>query len=48
MPVIYSQKFQSLTPDSPCQTGEDACIDSKFAQCVNGKFVLQQCGGGLM
>ncbi|KAI9063827.1 hypothetical protein FKP32DRAFT_1571066 [Trametes sanguinea] len=46
--IALNQKFASLTPDSPCQTGEDACIDSKFAQCVNGKFVLQSCGSGLV
>ncbi|KAI0657911.1 hypothetical protein C8Q70DRAFT_1055291 [Cubamyces menziesii] len=46
--IALNQKFQSLTPNSSCQTGEDACIDNKFAQCVNGKFVLQQCGGGLI
>ncbi|KAI0655242.1 hypothetical protein C8Q70DRAFT_1057609 [Cubamyces menziesii] len=46
--IALNQKFQSLSANSPCQTGEDACVDNKFAQCVNGKFVLQQCAGGLV
>ncbi|KAF8331899.1 proline-rich protein [Cantharellus anzutake] len=40
-------KFASLTPGSPCTEGENACVDGKFAQCVNKKFVLTQCGSGL-
>ncbi|EIW58849.1 uncharacterized protein TRAVEDRAFT_149286 [Trametes versicolor FP-101664 SS1] len=44
--IALNDKFSKLTPDSSCQTGEDACVDNKFAQCVSGKFVLQQCGGG--
>ncbi|KAI0033720.1 hypothetical protein K488DRAFT_84671 [Vararia minispora EC-137] len=41
-----NQNFTSLTPDSPCTAGEDACVNNKFAQCVSGKFVLQSCGSG--
>ncbi|PPQ90738.1 hypothetical protein CVT25_010126 [Psilocybe cyanescens] len=37
-------KFLSLTADSPCTAGENACIGSSFAQCVGGKFVAQSCG----
>ena len=43
-----SQKFATLTPDSPCTAGEQACVNDQFAQCVNGKFVLQACAGGTM
>ncbi|TBU64665.1 hypothetical protein BD310DRAFT_805284 [Dichomitus squalens] len=46
--IALNNKFAALDANSACQSGEDACVDSKFAQCVNGKFVLQQCGGGLI
>ncbi|OJT08567.1 hypothetical protein TRAPUB_494 [Trametes pubescens] len=46
--IALNAKFSKLTADSSCQTGEDACVDNKFAQCVSGKFVTQQCGGGLI
>lgn len=39
-------KFKTLTPTSACQTGENACINSQFAQCANGKFVLTACAPG--
>ncbi|THH21555.1 hypothetical protein EW146_g11 [Bondarzewia mesenterica] len=39
-------KFASLTVNSVCQDGEQACIASAFAQCVGGKFVSTQCPGG--
>jgi hypothetical protein len=38
--------FEKLTPDSPCKDGEQACVQDQFAQCVNGKFALNSCGGG--
>lgn len=38
--------FAKLTPDSSCKSDEDACIDDKFAKCVNGKFQLQDCAPG--
>ncbi|KAF8909379.1 hypothetical protein CPB84DRAFT_1765989 [Gymnopilus junonius] len=37
-------QFASLTADSPCTDGEDACVGTAFAQCVGGKFVTQPCG----
>ncbi|KAI0374556.1 hypothetical protein BV20DRAFT_961760 [Pilatotrama ljubarskyi] len=46
--IALNQKFATLTADSPCTAGENACVDSKFAQCVNGKFVTQACAGGLV
>jgi len=39
-------KFASLTPNSPCNDGESACVGTSFAQCVGGKFVSTQCAGG--
>ncbi|KAF9499644.1 hypothetical protein BDN71DRAFT_1441801 [Pleurotus eryngii] len=36
-------QFASLTADSPCQEGEQACIDGGFAQCVGGRFVIATC-----
>ncbi|KAI0779861.1 hypothetical protein C8Q74DRAFT_1217252 [Fomes fomentarius] len=44
--IALNQKFAGLNENSPCQTGEDACIADKFAQCVNGKFVAQACAPG--
>ncbi|OCH92712.1 hypothetical protein OBBRIDRAFT_418554 [Obba rivulosa] len=46
--IALNQQFASLTPNSPCTTGEDACVNSQFAQCVNGKFVLQACASTLV
>jgi len=41
-----NQKFKSLTADSPCTDGEQACVDGGFAQCVGGKFVTTPCSSG--
>jgi hypothetical protein len=41
-----NQKFQALTPASPCTNGEQACVNGQFAQCVGGKFALTPCSGG--
>ncbi|CAG8762656.1 26486_t:CDS:2, partial [Dentiscutata erythropus] len=38
-----NEKFSSLTPDSPCKIGQNACVNGEFAQCPNGKFVLFPC-----
>ncbi|KAH9479464.1 hypothetical protein JR316_0008058 [Psilocybe cubensis] len=40
-------KFATLTADSACTAGENACINGGFAQCVNGKFAVTGCAGGL-
>jgi len=37
-------QFQSLTANSSCQEGTDACVSGGFAQCVSGKYVISQCG----
>ncbi|KAH8094935.1 hypothetical protein BXZ70DRAFT_991890 [Cristinia sonorae] len=39
-------KFANLNENSPCQSGENACINGAFAQCVFGKFVVMGCGAG--
>ncbi|KAI8974605.1 hypothetical protein BD414DRAFT_498179 [Trametes punicea] len=36
-------KFATLTADSSCNEGDQACIDGGFAQCVSGKFVNMGC-----
>ncbi|KAF9444810.1 hypothetical protein P691DRAFT_627410, partial [Macrolepiota fuliginosa MF-IS2] len=41
-----NQKFASLTASSSCTSGENACVNNAFAQCVNGKFVSTSCAGG--
>ncbi|KAM6496957.1 proline-rich protein [Amanita muscaria] len=41
-------EFATLTANSPCTDGENACVGSSFAQCVGGKFVTTPCAGGLM
>ncbi|KAF8880293.1 hypothetical protein BD779DRAFT_1093969 [Infundibulicybe gibba] len=41
-------KFATLTASSACTAGENACIGTEFAQCVNGKFVATPCAGGLI
>lgn len=42
-----NKKFASLTADSTCSTGDTACINGGFAQCVGGNFVVSPCSGGL-
>ncbi|ETW80213.1 hypothetical protein HETIRDRAFT_428372 [Heterobasidion irregulare TC 32-1] len=42
-----NKQFQSLTADSSCTDGQNACIGDAFAQCVGGAFVQSQCGSGL-
>ncbi|KAJ8454367.1 hypothetical protein ONZ45_g19337 [Pleurotus djamor] len=39
-------QFASLTPESSCQDGQQACVNGQFAQCANGKFLLTACAGG--
>ncbi|KAI5118764.1 hypothetical protein M0805_004850 [Coniferiporia weirii] len=37
-------QFATLTANSTCNTGENACIGSSFALCANGQFALMDCG----
>ncbi|KAI0633419.1 hypothetical protein C8Q77DRAFT_787039 [Trametes polyzona] len=46
--LAQNQQFASLSADSPCTPGQSACVSGQFAQCVNGKFVLQPCASGLV
>ncbi|KAI0079860.1 hypothetical protein K474DRAFT_1639074 [Panus rudis PR-1116 ss-1] len=40
-------QFASLTADSQCNDGDNACLsDGSFAQCVGGKFISTPCSGG--
>lgn len=41
-----NRSFDSLTADSPCNDGEQACVEGGFAQCVGGAFQITQCSGG--
>ncbi|KIJ32323.1 hypothetical protein M422DRAFT_783466 [Sphaerobolus stellatus SS14] len=43
-----NRQFQSLTADSPCTSGQNACVGTQFAQCTNGKFVPFDCAATLM
>ncbi|KZS99882.1 uncharacterized protein LAESUDRAFT_765126 [Laetiporus sulphureus 93-53] len=40
-------EFATLTANSSCTEGEDACVNGEFAQCISGAYVLQSCGSGL-
>ncbi|KAG6891213.1 hypothetical protein C0995_008465 [Termitomyces sp. Mi166 len=40
---VLNTQFATLTTDSHCSTGDQACIDGGFAQCIGGKFVVTQC-----
>ncbi|KZT64581.1 hypothetical protein DAEQUDRAFT_732430 [Daedalea quercina L-15889] len=40
-------QFASLTANSSCSEGTDACVNGEFAQCVSGAYMLQSCGSGL-
>ncbi|CAI2173025.1 729_t:CDS:2 [Funneliformis geosporum] len=37
------KNFDKLKPNLSCKE-RDACVKGQFAQCVNGKFVLNSCG----
>ncbi|KAH9449853.1 hypothetical protein MJO28_010934 [Puccinia striiformis f. sp. tritici] len=40
-------KFSSMDANSPCKTGDSACIAGGFSQCVGGKYVGGPCAQGL-
>lgn len=44
--ISQQQQFDSLTADSPCTAGQNACVQGAFAQCVGGKFASTPCAGG--
>ncbi|KZT21148.1 hypothetical protein NEOLEDRAFT_1139771 [Neolentinus lepideus HHB14362 ss-1] len=39
-------QFGTLTASSSCTDGENACVGSSFAMCVNGAYVLMECNTG--
>ncbi|RPD56916.1 hypothetical protein L226DRAFT_468079, partial [Lentinus tigrinus ALCF2SS1-7] len=39
-------KFATLTADSSCNDGDQACVSGGFAQCSGGKFQVTPCSGG--
>lgn len=44
---LLNRKFQSLSANSPCNAGEQACVKGQLAQCVGGKFVMTPCASTL-
>jgi len=44
--IALNNKFKSLTKNSACTSGQEACVGNGFAQCDNNKFVVTPCGGG--
>ncbi|TFY70109.1 hypothetical protein EVJ58_g47 [Rhodofomes roseus] len=44
--IAQNAQFATLTANLSCETGTDACVEQKFAQCVSGSYVLQSCGSG--
>lgn len=44
--IAANQRFATLNANSPCQDGENACVNDGFAQCVGGRFVIQPCAPG--
>ncbi|KAG2121241.1 hypothetical protein DEU56DRAFT_100243 [Suillus clintonianus] len=37
----------TLTANSSCTEGTNACVNGAFAQCVGGTYATQSCGSGL-
>jgi len=40
-------KFATLTADSTCSDGDEACVNGAFAQCIGGKFQTTPCAASL-
>jgi hypothetical protein len=38
--------FATLNANSPCTSGQNACVNGNFATCSNGKFATTACPGG--
>ncbi|KAI0342963.1 hypothetical protein BDW22DRAFT_1393621 [Trametopsis cervina] len=39
-------QFSTLTPTSPCQDNQQACVNNRLAECRDGKFILTKCEAG--
>ncbi|GBE78481.1 hypothetical protein BKA93DRAFT_537108 [Sparassis latifolia] len=46
--IALNNQFKTLTANSSCTSGDIACVNSEFAQCVNGQYVLHSCGTTLI
>jgi hypothetical protein len=46
--IALNEKFKTFTDGGNCDAATDAnaCVGTSFAQCVNGKFVVQACAPG--
>jgi len=44
--IALNQQFKTLSFNSSCKSGENACINDQFAQCVAAKFSVTSCSGG--
>jgi len=38
-----NNQYASLTPDSSCTDGEDACVQGKFGHCYQGRYLTYSC-----
>jgi len=41
-------QFATLTANSSCTDGQNACVSGAFAQCIGGKFVTTPCAASLV
>jgi len=44
--IALNEKFKTLDANSPCNDGELACAEGKFAQCSGETFLLTACAPG--
>jgi hypothetical protein len=44
--IALNNEFKGLTGNSPCNSGDNACVNGQFAQCEGSKFVLTPCPSG--
>ncbi|KAG2003457.1 hypothetical protein CC2G_004059 [Coprinopsis cinerea AmutBmut pab1-1] len=40
-------QYATIKATDSCRSGENACVDGGFAQCIAGKWVVQPCAGAL-
>ncbi|KAJ7181252.1 hypothetical protein C8R46DRAFT_986399 [Mycena filopes] len=46
--IALNKQFATITPNSACTAGQNACAGPAFAQCVGGKYVAQPCAATLV
>jgi len=44
--IALNNRFKGLNANSPCKSGDNACVNGQFAQCDGDKFVLTPCPSG--